>query len=410
VEKDGRKLAQFWGVCVLLVTVSPDLAARWLKNNFGNRPLREDTVRAYARDMRNGDWAQTHQGLAFNTEDRLIDGQHRLAAIVRAGKTLELMVTFGLRSKLEGKELTTMDCVDRGATRSVGDQLTIQHGMKYGSITASVCAALAGLCCGERTRRLSVAQTLEVYREFKPDVQFVLENRVKEKGLKASGVLGGFAFAHAADPEVIERYFGELNRGAQPEKYPMLALLRAFLTSDQATLLSRSMDRGLAELVLQAIWLERQGKRVAKLALESEGVEHYRRLLAARVEKVAALFRLPEPGTVGGERTSAPGALPSAPSHPQPKRPALEAILAAVEFRSKIGRIVLQGRGQEGEIASARMVFVTLARGYGHTAEAIGPLIKRQPESVAALVLPASAMTVKERKLLEAVKERLARS
>ena len=114
----------------------------------------------------NGTWVATHQGLAFNVRDELIDGQHRLKAVVLAGKAVRMMVTFGLPSIISGSEMTTMDAVDRGATRSVADQLTIQHGMKNSGIIASVSRSIAALCSNERTRRLSVGQTLEIYRAF----------------------------------------------------------------------------------------------------------------------------------------------------------------------------------------------------------------------------------------------------
>jgi len=94
------------------------MAKDWLENNFRNRPISEDTVAAYARDMIAGQWVATHQGVAFNDKDELIDGQHRLHAIVRCDKTIRMMVTFGLPSVIEGKQMTTMDCVDRGRTRS----------------------------------------------------------------------------------------------------------------------------------------------------------------------------------------------------------------------------------------------------------------------------------------------------
>ena len=111
------------GVEVRWVLVAPKLAAEWLANNFVNRPLSDDTVEAYARDGKNGVWALTHQGMAFNDKDELIDGQHRLHGIIKSGVPELTMVTFGLPSKIEGAEMTTMDAVDRGKPRSVADQL-----------------------------------------------------------------------------------------------------------------------------------------------------------------------------------------------------------------------------------------------------------------------------------------------
>jgi hypothetical protein len=296
VKKDGAPAAELGGVRSQWIDVTPAMASDWLHNNFRNRPVKQDVVQAYARDMLNGTWAPTHQGLAFNDRDELIDGQHRLLAIVLSGRTIRMMVTFGLPSAIDGKEMTTMDAVDRGASRSVADQLTIQHGFKNAGITAAVCRSIAALCFSDRTRRLSVGQTLEIFRLFEAPILFVIDGRVKEHGLRQAGVLAGFAFAIAADPAVRPLYTILLaGDGPAAKRGSPLRHLRVFLLSEEAKLLNRGTDRGLSELVLQAIYLERGGKTIAGLESAPEGAAHYRAALRDHVEKVAGLFRLPEP-------------------------------------------------------------------------------------------------------------------
>lgn len=272
--------------------ITPELARTSLANNVRNRSLSEDVVLAYARDMLNLEWQATHQGIAFNDRDELIDGQHRLHAIVRSGVTIRMMVTFGLPSHIAGKEITVMDCVDRGRTRSVSDQLKIQHGLTDGSIIAAVCLSIGRLCYGERTRRMSVGQTLEIYRAFEEPVKHVIRHRSKEHGLKAAGVMAAFAFALATDARLKAMYHRLLAGEELMPKSPM-ALLRTFLMSDDAKLLNRGSDRALAELVLQAIHLEIHGEPIASLELSTDGVEHFRKLQPDRVDAIAKLFRLP---------------------------------------------------------------------------------------------------------------------
>jgi hypothetical protein len=205
IEKNGQDVSTLGPLRSQWMEVTPAMAKKWLENNFRNRPLKGDTVKAYARDMALGRWVYTHQGIAFNDKDELIDGQHRLNAIVVSGvEFVRMMVTFGLPSQVEGQEMTTMDAVDRGATRSVGDQLVIQHGFKNGSMTASICAAIGSICFGERTRRLSVGQTLDVFRLFEPAITWVIANRSKEIGIRQTGVMAGFAFAIMADDPTME--------------------------------------------------------------------------------------------------------------------------------------------------------------------------------------------------------------
>lgn len=381
VEKNGADAAHLNSIRSQWMDVTPEMATRWLKNNFGNRPVKEDVIRAYARDMINKAWVATHQGLAFNDEDALIDGQHRLKAIVLSGVTVRMMVTFGLPSKIDGSEMTVMDCVDRGRTRSVADQLTIQHGFKYGSLTASICAALASLCCGERTRRLSVGQTLEVYRAFEKSVRLVIDGRSKLPGLKTAGVLAGFAFAHATLGKPLEKLFERVNTGEGLEDNPTLQLLRKFLTSDEAKLFSRSLDRGLSELTLQALWLEHENRRVAKLELAQEGADWFRLQQSERVGKIAAIFKLPmkaEP-----PRRVAKRGRPIQQVE-VPEKLSVQQIMAAVEREMKISTLLITGRRRkQGDVLQARLEVFKRALGAGHSKETIAAVMMCGVEDVA---------------------------
>lgn len=280
------------------VDISPEKAGRWLENNRRNRPVSKDVVDAYARDMIARQWVPTHQGIAFNDKDELIDGQHRLQAIVKSGVTVRMMVTFGLPSVIAGREMTTMDCVDRGRPRSVADQLKIQHGMRDGGVLASMCAALASLCCGERTRRLSVGQTLDVFRAFEEPVLWVIQHKSKLAGLRSAGVLAAFAFAIATEGKgraragEMREMFARLNGEEELAERSAMGKLRAFLTSEESKLFTPTLNRGLAELTLEAIRLELIGEKVSRLEMDVAGVKHFKALQAARVEKIAGIFRL----------------------------------------------------------------------------------------------------------------------
>lgn len=300
IEKYGVPAAVLGKIRTVWMYIDPALAQKWMENNFRNRRMDEGTYVAYARDLVTDLWFTTHQGIAFNDRDELIDGQHRLMALILSGKTVMMMVTFGLPSIIKGKEMTTMDAVDRGRTRSVADQLTIQHGFKDASITAAICSSLGGICFGERTKRLSVGQTLEIFRQFEHAVTWVIIHRSKKVGLRSAGVLAGFAFAlitedgffGAATP--IALMYEKLMEGENMREGSPMQRLRKILTSDEAQLLTRSFDRGLAELVLQAIYLEGKGKPVSKLELSLDGANHFRSLQKQRVEKIAGIFRLPK--------------------------------------------------------------------------------------------------------------------
>ena len=200
-----------------------------------------------------------------------------------------------------------MDVIDAGG-RSVADQLTIAHGIKDSGLKKQICGALASLCYGQRARLPGVRQILDVLEAFKPSIEYLVANRSKERGLKQAGVLAGFAFAHAAMGKPIEELFTVLNTGnglldfeayskrrekggdARPIEH-----LRHFLTGPESALFSVSMNREIAAVVLQVIYGECHKARTKELEQSTIGTKWFANKQKERVEKIAALFRMPTP-------------------------------------------------------------------------------------------------------------------
>jgi hypothetical protein len=99
--------------------ITPDKAAEMLAANTANRPLSRTTVRAFAEAMRRGDWLVTHQGIAFDSDGALVDGQHRLAAVIEAELPVEMTVFTDV-------EPHTFDVLDTGKRRNAADVLAIE--------------------------------------------------------------------------------------------------------------------------------------------------------------------------------------------------------------------------------------------------------------------------------------------
>lgn len=76
----------------VIVTITPKLAEAYLEKNVTNRPFNPATVKAYAQAMLNGEWRLTHQGIAFNTDGHLQDGQHRLQAVIDSNTPQQFLV------------------------------------------------------------------------------------------------------------------------------------------------------------------------------------------------------------------------------------------------------------------------------------------------------------------------------
>jgi hypothetical protein len=99
--------------------ITPARAEELLEANTTNRPLSKSTVRSFAEAMRRGDWLVTHQGIAFDTSGVLVDGQHRLAAVIEADLPVELTVFTEV-------DPNTFDVLDTGKRRNAADVLAIE--------------------------------------------------------------------------------------------------------------------------------------------------------------------------------------------------------------------------------------------------------------------------------------------
>lgn len=98
------------------VLVTPALAAELLKGD--NRPVRQVTVKKYAEDMKNGNWSLTHQGIAIDHEGSLIDGQHRLLAVIMSGVSVYMMVAYGASKE-------SFSVLDAGISRTCSDSFAL---------------------------------------------------------------------------------------------------------------------------------------------------------------------------------------------------------------------------------------------------------------------------------------------
>jgi hypothetical protein len=78
----------------VLMQITPEIAKAFLAGNTDNRKLASRTVEVLARDMVNGGWRVTHQCIAISESGLLIDGQHRLSAVVSSGKTVPMYVAY----------------------------------------------------------------------------------------------------------------------------------------------------------------------------------------------------------------------------------------------------------------------------------------------------------------------------
>ena len=121
-----------------VLTITPTFAKHVLNNcNKLNRKINKRWVRFLADSMSKGEWQLNGEPIIFSKDYRLIDGQHRLQAIVMANKPIDVYVTTDIDHK-------TFVSIDTGHSRSGSHVLTIaDHKVKH---SFDVSATLNKLC------------------------------------------------------------------------------------------------------------------------------------------------------------------------------------------------------------------------------------------------------------------------
>lgn len=86
--------------------ITPSMANEWLGTSKGNprwknkaKVVDKTTVKKIADDIKNGLWNPGNGSIAFDEDGVLVDGHHRLTAIVAANIPVESLVVFGIKEQ-----------------------------------------------------------------------------------------------------------------------------------------------------------------------------------------------------------------------------------------------------------------------------------------------------------------------
>lgn len=105
-----------------IITVTPSMAKSWLehRNLERQRNYSHHKANQWATEMRAGRWKTTHQGIAFDWDGFLLDGQHRLGAIVLVSLPVELDIRVNC-------DPDTFDVLDTGHKRTANQMIHHTH-------------------------------------------------------------------------------------------------------------------------------------------------------------------------------------------------------------------------------------------------------------------------------------------
>jgi hypothetical protein len=177
----------------VLMNVSPDIATELLKGNIGNRKLADRTVEVLARDMASGEWRLTHQCVAVSEAGTLIDGQHRLTAVVTSGTTVPMYVAY-----YSGDDTAMALPIDLHRKRSHTDIL------KCNPRHAEIANTFAWLVSQRQATTSEAARIISAMEPHISRLHEYVSERPKSRG--AAGARSAIVYRMASDPANADTY------------------------------------------------------------------------------------------------------------------------------------------------------------------------------------------------------------
>ena len=251
----------------------------FIKNDKNSqRRLNQVTVEEYARAMRSGVWILTHQGIAIDDNGLLIDGQHRLHAVIKSGVAVKMQVTRDIPAKTANT--LTIDAIDRGSPRCVGQQLQMRHGIKNGNRIAAICRTIL-LLAGEvyqvtRTKN-SVSNCMQVLSCYGEEINHI-ESIFKPSAVCRSATIpASLAIAlKVGDADKIVPFIKQLESGEMlAGGSPALALRNYFMVHVPGKHGGSRVHQELTRATLTATMYADKGEKLKMIKLSNVGFQYF---------------------------------------------------------------------------------------------------------------------------------------
>jgi hypothetical protein len=258
-----------------LMKIGPAEALLFLEKNTMNRNVRDRRVKQYAHDMKEGLWRENGETIKRTRDGDLLDGQHRLWAIIESGVTLDMLVVDGLDPEV-------MPSIDTGASRSFSDVAKIGGYDHTGQLATCVRWLFwysdperADLIdsLGKHSRR-QTNSALADYLVQNPEIS----ERVHEAQVfkRANRIIGAgtacavYALAHSEDPIKAGQFFALLESGTNLTETSPVYHLRERLMSHTSVAMNRTERFALC---LKAFRLFIDGEECKSLRwIKTEGI------------------------------------------------------------------------------------------------------------------------------------------
>jgi hypothetical protein len=255
-----------------IIDLTPIEAQRLLDGNTRNRSLRPDYVRQLAAAMERGEWMINGEPVQLAEDGTLLNGQHRLSAVVESGVTVPMLLVRGLPT-------TTQKTMDVGTRRTLSDVLSL-HGQRDTTNLGAMLGLLyryrneARLDYASRTAP-TITEALELLRKEPriPEALLAARKVCRVTRMRVSVAALMLYLFEEVDPGEGQRFFDALENPSREERGSTVLALRSLLER-----VHTERNFGFSTYVLSALTIKafnawREGRRVEILAFKPGGAK-----------------------------------------------------------------------------------------------------------------------------------------
>lgn len=251
-------------VAAKVEVVSPAIAKLYLQFNTANRPVKKSHVKFLSGAMSRGEWTLNGESIKFDADGNLIDGQHRLLALVAAGCSVPMLVVRNLPSE-------SFSTIDTGVARGGGDVLALTGHALPNHLSAAVKFVIAheikGVMWGEGsgTANVSNRQVLDAINRHPGLEPWVVKSHAA-RFISPSTILAAACYLSSSrsNGHLVDAFLDKFISGANlEEESPVYQLRERLIAARNGQ--NRFTRKEIAALTVKAINAFRAGRSIKRI-------------------------------------------------------------------------------------------------------------------------------------------------
>lgn len=251
-----------------IITLTPEMAAQLLEKNRNNRPLSEQHAARIARQIEDGKWRYNGDTIKISDEDEILDGQHRLWAVIESNTPIQTAIVYGIKPEA----FSTIDTLRK--LRSGSDTIALAGTTRYRNVIASSLAWLLRWQRGNIVEYRSPENKIEnsdIEEAFKnhPDIVRAAERAMALRRLCNVSIMSFFYYALSNRNQALaDRMMDTLENPAQVALSDPFFRLRNYFTADHH---QKKDPITTIALAIKSANAAHAGKKVSGLTWRSHG-------------------------------------------------------------------------------------------------------------------------------------------